>query len=293
MAWCPSCRQEYVDTIVKCADCGAPLVADLSALDRVRASAEADRVVRIVAPPATLAALEPWLAQAKVPSRLRDGAVGLEIPAAAADQVEAALSASAEIEREGDEIRIVGPRKDEEAALPADPAIVEKTLDQLAADPAGTVPKLAALFTAPSPRARKWALAQLFALQERRVVALADVVLWLVRQGYRKALFGLGNELADAPPAGLALRVAGELAQLEPPALLLALHLLASLRDRAVIAAVIPLLDHRDPDVRAEADEVLMSATGFDARFDAEAEPGERARAIHLWREWIGRNPPR
>jgi hypothetical protein len=290
MPWCPNCRQEYTDVVKTCAECGAALVADLAAADAARAAA-AERFVTVVAPAPMLAALGPWLAQAQVPARKLPDRDALSIPAAHAERVQAALEQQAEVEVEEDEIRVLGPRQDLEPQLPVDPEIVKKSTDELAAARGESIPKVLALFAAGTPRARKWALGQLQALEQRQVIALHEIVLWLAREGFRKPLFGLAADLAEIRPAGLAARLAAELAAATAPAALLLLHVLVQLRDRTVASRVLPLLSHDDPDVRAEADEVLMSATGFDARFEADAEPKEREQAIHLWREWIAKNP--
>ena len=292
MAWCPSCRQEYVDTIKRCADCGTELVASLAEV----AAAEAKRAaaappVTLTAPAEMLAGISRWLEQSRVPVERAEGRDELLIPGAVADQVEAALGGIADVEREGDRIRVLGPREDREPELPADPTIVNRSTEEIAADPSALVPKVLALFTSPSARARRWALDRLLELESRGVVTLADNLLWLVRQRFRTALFGAAKELADAPPAGLAVAIAAQLRTLDERTLPLALHLLTQIPDRALVETVLPFLQHDDPDVRAEADEVLMSAAGFDARFDAEAEPREREQAIQRWRDWIAKHP--
>jgi len=299
MPWCPVCRQEYVVTVARCADCDAELVADLSAAraaagaaveDGEGSAGVAEGVVRVLGPGAMVAALVPWLEQARVPVRRLADSDGVEIPAAFADRVAAALENSAEIERGAGEIRVIGPPRDREPELPDDPSILERSLDEIAADPAGMVPRVLALFATPAPRARRWARERLLELEARGTVTLADLALWLAREGYRSALRGFAGAFAEAPPPGLCSRVAAELPRLETGALHLALELLGRLPDRSVADRVLPLLRHADPDVRSEADDVLISLSGIDVRFDAEAEPGARERSIQLWREWIERD---
>jgi len=291
MPWCPKCRQEYLDTVKSCAECGATLVADLSVIHAAEArqqEAQRERVVRIVGPEPMLAGIAQWLERSELPfDRVEDG---LGVPAVFAERVAAILESSADLEREGDVIRVLGPATGREPQLPSDPEIVRRSLDELAVDPAGSVPKLLALFAGEAPRPKRWAAAQLLALERRNVVALGDVVVWLAREGYRKPLFGLVEEVADAPPPGLAARVAAELPRLDTHGLLLALHVLTRLPDRKVVKSVLPLLAHEDAEVRVEADEVLMSATGFDVQFDAEADARVRERAIRQWRAWIAEN---
>ena len=295
MPWCPKCRQEYTDAVKRCGDCGVDLVEDLASAG-VADDVSGPRSVRIVAASAMLAGLESWLGRLGIPfRRIPDGGPeadqgAIEIPEEFADRVEAAIAATAEVERDGDEIRVLGPRADQEPELPSDPAVVNLGADELAADPAGLVPKLLALFVTPAPRPRRRALDQLEELERRGVVKLSDLVLWLAREGYRRPLFGLAATLADEPRPGIAERVAAGLETLPPRGLALALHVLAQLGDVAVAKRVLPLLEHADADVRAEADEVLMSASGIDVQFDAEAEPAVRERAIQQWRDWIARN---
>jgi hypothetical protein len=287
MPWCPKCRNEYMETARRCADCEVDLVDDLAGHDRAAATAAAERRLRIEGPGGYLTSLEAWLTQANVASRRVEGAV--EIPFELADQIESALMKTVEYEREGSTIKVLGPRTDQEPAYEVDPALLRKSPQEIAGNLAEDLPKLAALLGAGTPRQKIWALQTLRAVAAAGALPVAEFVVRLVRSGMRRPLYALASLLAEAPEAGVASRVAQELAGLDKRGLELALHVLAQLRDRSVARAVLPLLDHDDPEVRAEADEVLMCAADRDLGFDAEADGPTRARIVKLWREWIER----
>jgi hypothetical protein len=287
MPWCPKCRNEYMESARRCADCQVDLVADLSAHDRTAAAAAAERRLRIEGPAGYLTTLETWLTRSNVPARRAEGAV--EVPLEFADQIESALMKTVEYEREGATIKVIGPRTDQEPAYEVDVAFLKLTPDEISRSLGESLPKLAAVLGAGTPRQKLWALQTLRALEAAGAVPVGEFVARLVKAGLRRPLYALAGLLAEAPQPGVAARVAQELAGLDKGGLELALHVLAQLKERSVARAVLPLLDHDDPDVRAEADEVLMCAAERDLGFDAEADAGTRARIVKLWREWIER----
>src|SRR5262245_50541341 len=202
MPWCPKCRQEYLATVTSCADCGTALVADLAAIDAAAVQGQ-ERMVRILAPEKMLPGILTWLERSQVPVVRLEDAEGIGIPVAFADRVATVLEGSADLERNGDEIRVLGPATGQEPQLPSDPEIVRRSLEELAADPGGNIPKVLALFATDAPRSRRWAAEKLRALEQTRVVALGDVAVWLAREGYRKPLFGMAEAFAESPPSGL------------------------------------------------------------------------------------------
>jgi hypothetical protein len=287
MSWCPKCRNEYMEEARRCADCEVDLVSDLSAHDRAVATAAAERCLRIEGPAETLTSLRAWLERARIP--VRGAGEGLEIPFALAEQVESALMRSLEYEREGETLTILGPVADREPEYEVDPALLRRSPEEVAATLAESLPKLAALLGAGTLRQKVWALQTLRALEGAGVVAVVEFVLQLVRSGFRRPLYALTSLLAESPHPGIATRVAKELPRFDRRGLELALHVLAQLKDRTVARAVLPYLDHEDPDVRAEADEVLMCVADRDLGFEAEADPAARASVVKLWREWVDR----
>lgn len=287
MPWCPKCRNEYMEEARRCADCEVDLVSDLSAHDRAVATAAAERCLRIEGPVETLTSLRAWLERARIP--VRAAGEGIEVPFALADQVESALMRTFEYEREGETLTILGPIADREPDYEVDPALLRRSPQEILANLAESLPKLAALFAAGTLRQRAWGLETLRALEGSGAVAVADFVLQLVRSGLRKPLYALASLLAESPQPGVATQLARELPRFDRRGLPLALHVLAQLKERTVARAVLPFLDHEDPDVRAEADDVLMCIADRDLGFDAEADAGARAQVVKLWREWIDR----
>jgi hypothetical protein len=291
MPWCPKCRNEYMESARRCADCDVDLVADLAAHDQTVVAAAAERRLRIEGPPGYLTSLEAWLTQSGVAVRRVEGAV--EIPFELADQIESALMKTVEYEREGATIKVIAPRTDQEPAYEVDAALLRLTPAEVAGNSNQNLnqnlPKLAALLGAGTPRQKSFALQTLRALETAGALPLSEFVARLVKGGLRKPLYALAAMLAEAPQPGVATRVAQDLARLDKAGLELALHVLAQLKDRTVARAVLPFLAHDDPDVRADADEVLMCTADRDLGFDAEADEATRARIVKLWREWIDR----
>ncbi len=287
MPWCPSCRQEYRATVTSCGDCGKPLVADLAAHDAAERAAQATKVLRVIAPGGTLAALLPWLEQRKIPFRRDEAAGALLVPEAAGEQIEAGLAQVAEYERVGDVLHVYGPRQDLEPKLEADASWLKKSLEELAQEPSATVTGLIGLLASPVQRYRVAAAERLAALEAQKTLERANVVIWAAQSRMRKALFGWSALLAADPPAGLAARLVTAAATAPSDVVTLLLHVVGELKDASVAAQLLPLLDHEDPMVRDDADEVLMSLAGIDIGFEADADPATRARTIQLWRDWI------
>lgn len=287
MPWCPKCRNEYMEGARRCADCEVDLVEDLAAHDRAAATAAAEEFLRIEGPAEYLESLKAWLERGRV--AVRSSGEALEVPLALAEQVESALLRTVEFEREGATLRLLGPRSDQEPEYAVDPELLRRSPAEVAGALEENLPKLAALLGAGTPRQKSFALQTLRALEAAGAIPVAEFALRLVRSGWKKPLFSLANLLVDAPQPGVAGRLASELARLDRRGLELALHVLALVKDKSVARAVLPLLDHDDPDVRAEADEVLMCIADRDLGFEAEADAATRARIVKLWREWIER----
>jgi hypothetical protein len=287
MPWCPKCRNEYMEGAQRCADCEVDLVDDLDAHERAAATAAAGQRLRIEGPAEYLTTLRTWLERGRV--EVVSSGEAIEVPLALAEQVEAALMKTVEFEREGSTLTLLGPRADQEPDYQVDPELLRRTPEEIARAPEANLPKLAALLGAGAPRQKSWALQTLRALEAAGAIPVADFALRLVRSGFKRPLFALAGLLVDSPQPGVAGRLAQELARLDRRGLELALHVLALLKERSVARAVLPLLDHDDPEVRAEADEVLMCIADRDLGFEAEADPAARARIVKLWREWIDR----
>jgi hypothetical protein len=287
MPWCPKCRNEYMESARRCADCEVDLVADLSAHDRAAATAAAERRLRIEGPAEQLAPLEAWLQRVQI--AVARAGEALEIPYEVADQVETALFRTFEYERDGATLTILGPRSDREPDYEVDAALLRRSPQEIAGSIEESLPRLAAVLGAGTLRQRHWALQTLRSLEESGKVALGDFALRLVKSGFRKPLYALASLLAESPQQGVAARLARELPRLDKRGLELALHVLAQVKERSVARAVLPLLDHEDPDVRADADEVLMCIADRDLGFEAEADAATRARIVKLWREWVER----
>jgi hypothetical protein len=290
MPWCPGCRQEYRAGIANCADCGVPLVADLAAHD-ASTRRSAAQALRIVAPAGTLEALKPGLAQKNIPFRHDSAAGALLVPIETAELLEGSLQQVAECERVGDTLHVYGPRTDRETELPQEPAWLERPLTELAASPESAIPGLFAWLAGPQARKAAAAAERLERLAADGAITIQGVMNWAAAENLRKPLFAWAERLAGSRPAGLCTAVA-DLAVAHATASRIAaasalLHVVAKLGDEAAALRVLPLLDHPDPVVRDDADEVLVSLTGRDVGFDAEAEPAARARAIALWREWF------
>lgn len=292
MAWCPKCRQEYRAGIAVCADCGDALVADLAAHQAAAKAVAAAKSLRIVAPGGTLDALAQGFAARKIPCRPDPQGGALLVPEAAAELIEAGLAQVAEYERVGDVFHVYGPRQDQEPELPRDPKWLELPLATLVADLPAALGGLVAWLAAPGRPAAK-AAARLDELTSAGKVDVADVMRWAAMERLHKPLNAWADQLALRPPAGLAVRLVQRAVAGEPGVARALLHVVAKLRDKAAAPLVLPLLDHDDPEVRGEADEVLLSISGIDVGFDADAEPEVRARSVALWREWIGKHGPR
>jgi hypothetical protein len=271
----------------RCADCAVDLVEDLAAFERRRAQEESERMLRVEGPAGWLAGLEASLSGARVPVRRVDGA--LEVPLALAEQIESALLPTVEFERDGATIRVIGPRGDVEPKYEVDPALFRADPDELLRDAPATLARVTAALAAGTPKQKGAALQALRTLAAAGTIAIADFVVALARANRRTPLYAVARLLADPPEPEVAARLARELPSLPRVALESALHALALLGDRSVARAVVHLLDHEDADVRAEADEVLMSLTGIDVQFDAEADARTRGPGIRLWRERIDR----
>jgi len=287
MPWCPKCRNEYMGSTRRCADCAVDLVEDLAEFDRRRAQEESERVLRIEGPDGYLSALETSLANAGAPVRRGDGA--LEVPLGLADQIESALMPTVEFEREGATIRVVGPRGDVEPKYEVDPGFFRSDPEELLRDASATLDRITAALAAGTPKQKAFALQTLRALDAAGKIPIAEFVVALARGNRRRPLYAVARLLAAPVEPGVAARVAQELPRLPRSAVEAALHALSLLGDRSVAHAVTDLLDHEDADVRAEADELLMSLTGLDVQFDAEADARTRAPGIRLWRERIAR----
>jgi len=285
MPWCPKCRNEYVETATRCPDCQVGLVDDLAAHDHAEAQAQSQRRLRIEGPAEALESLAASLTRAQVEVVRSEG--GLDVPLALAEQIESALIPSMEFDREGAILRILGPRADREPTYELDPTLFKVPMAELVLEPERTLPRLVAALAVGTPRQRGFALSVLREFESTGRLTVADFVLRLAQQGWRTPLFALVNVLSDSPHPAVATRLAQELSRISGPALVLALHVLAQLADPSVARSVLPLLDHDHPDVRAEADEVLMSVAGRDMGFDAEAEPPIRAAVVQRWREWV------
>lgn len=288
MPWCGPCRSEYREGMTRCADCGAELVNDLAQWDAAQRAAAAARVLRIVAPGGTIAALAAWLEPRRIPSR-READGSLLVPLGAAEAIEAQLMQVAEFERVGDVLHVYGARQDLEPELRPDPAWLARSPDELAADLPAALDGLVALFASPSPRHHAQATQRLAALEAAGRVDCANLFVAAARQHVRRPLYAWAAQLAAAPPAGFAGRLVAAAAQAPTAVAIVLLHAAAQLRDPAVAPLALPLLEHADGEVREEADELLVSLAGFDVGFDADAEPADRARAIALWREWIAK----
>jgi predicted amidophosphoribosyltransferase len=50
MPWCPKCRNEYMTSAKRCADCAVDLVPDLAAFEQRRAQEESERMLRVEGP---------------------------------------------------------------------------------------------------------------------------------------------------------------------------------------------------------------------------------------------------
>lgn len=287
MPFCPDCRNEYMDGVRRCADCAVDLIDDLAAHDAARRNAAAAKVARIEGPGGYLASFVAMCTQAGVPARRVEGAV--EVPYALLEQIETALLSTVEYERDDAIVRVLGPRADVEPKYEIDPTVFQRDLATLRGDLQTTMPALANVLGAGTPRQKAWALQVLRALEAAGATRVGDALAWLCKEGFKKPLFALVAELAATPVPGVLQRVVQELPRLSKVALELAFHALAQLPDRAVAPAVLPFLEHDDPDVRAEADEVLMSISGRDLGFDAEAAAPARAAIVKQWREWVAR----
>ncbi|MBM4016236.1 MAG: hypothetical protein FJ293_14900 [Planctomycetes bacterium] len=294
MPWCPGCRQEYRAGMAKCADCNVALVADLAAHDGAQRQAAAARLLRVIAPAGTTEALKAGLAQKRIPFQHDPGTGSLLVPLEVADLLEGSLAQVAECERVGDTLHVYGARTDREAELAQEPAWLERPLAELAREPAAAVPGLFAWLSCPQAKKAGAAAERLDQLAAQGVFRVVDVIGWAAAENLRKPLFAWAQRLAAARPAALAEAVADLAVARAGAGALVAvanlLHVVAKLADPAAAARVLPLLDHADPMVRDDADEVLVSLTGRDFGFDAEAEPAVRARAVALWREWFARN---
>ncbi|MSR47692.1 MAG: hypothetical protein EXS13_11620 [Planctomycetes bacterium] len=289
MPWCPSCRQEYRAGIAACADCGTTLVDDLGAHETEQRAAAAAQVLRIVAPAGTLAGLQAGLKEKKVPFRHDAAGGALLVPMAAAEQIEASLSQVAEYERVGDVLHVYGARQDREADLPQDPAWLTRSHDELVKEVGAAVPGLFAWLSSPIAKKANAAAARLAGLAAAGAFKVEAVMAWAAKENLRKPLFAWAELLAAEPPNGLAASLARLASTSESRVAGALLHVIAKLRDVTAVAAVLPLLDHADVDLRDDADEVLVSLAGIDVGFDAEALPAVRAAKIRLWREWIER----
>jgi hypothetical protein len=211
------------------------------------------------------------------------------VPLALAEQIESALLPTVEFERDGATIRVIGPRGDVEPKYEVDPALFRADADELLRDAPATLARVTAALAAGTPKQKAAALQALRTLAAAGTIPIADFVVALARANRRTPLYAVARLLADPPEPEVAARLARELPNLPRVALESALHALALLGDRSVARAVVHLLDHEDADVRAEADEVLMSLTGIDVQFDAEADARTRGPGIRLWRERIDR----
>lgn len=271
----------------RCADCAVDLVDDLAAFEQRRAQEESERMLRVEGPAGWLAGLEASLAGARVPVRRVGGA--LEVPLALAEQIESVLLPTVEFERDGATIRVIGARGDVEPKYEVDPALFREGPDELLRDPPATLTRVAAALAAGTPKQKAAALQALRTVAGAGAISIADFVVALARANRRTPLYAVARLLSDPPEPDVAARLGRELPSLPRVALESALHALALLGDRSVARAVVHLLDHEDADVRAEADEVLMSLTGFDVQFDAEADARTRGPGIRLWRERIDR----
>ena len=289
MPWCPKCRNEYLASARRCADCAVDLVDDLADFDRRRAQEESERMLRVEGPDGWLAGLEASLASARVPVRRSSGA--LEVPLGLAEQIESALLPSVEFERDGATIRVVGPRGDAEPKYAVDPAFFRADADALLRDAPATLERITAALAAGTPKQKAFALGTLRALAAAGTIPVAEYVVALARANRKTPLFAVARLLAEPREPGVAQRLAQELRNVARSGVEAALHALALLGDGSVAPAVAELLAHEDADVRAEADEVLMSLTGHDVGFDAEADERTRAAGIRLWRERIARGP--
>jgi len=287
MPWCPKCRNEYMASAKRCADCAVELVEDLMAFEQRRAQEESERMLRVEGLAGWLAGLEASLSGARVPVRRVDGA--LEVPLALAEQIESALLPTVEFERDGATIRVIGPRGDVEPKYEVDPTLFGADPDELQRDPKATLARVTDALAAGTPRQKAFALQVLRTLAAAGTIPIAEFVVALARANRRTPLYAVARLLADPPEPDVAARLARELPNLPRVALESALHALALLGDRSVAPSIVHLLDHEDVDVRGEADEVLMSLTGFDVQFDAEADARTRGPWIRLWRERIDR----
>jgi hypothetical protein len=287
MPWCPKCRNEYMTSATRCADCAVDLVDDLAEHDARVAQAESARALRIEGPGGDLAVLEASLAKGGVPLRRVEGA--LEVPLALAEQIESFLLPTVEFEREGATIRMLGPREDVEPKYQVDPAFLLSDPDELLNDAPATLERVTAVLAAGTPKQKAFALRVLRALDASGKIPLAEFVVVLARHNRRTPLYAVARLFADPLEPGIAARLATELPRLSRTAVEAALHALSLLGDRSIARAVVDLLEHDDADVRAEADEVLMSLTGIDVQFDAEADARTRGATIRLWRERIDR----
>ncbi len=289
MPWCPKCRNEFMASTRRCADCAVDLVDDLADLDRRRAREEGERTLRIEGPDAILALLEAQIAGGGVPVRRDDRA--LEVPLGLAEQIESALLPNFEFERDGAALRLLGPRCDAEPRYEVDPEFLRSDSEALLRDPPASLERATAVLATGTPKQKAVALRALRAFAAAGALPIAEYVVTLARVGRKTPLFAVARLLAEPREPGGAARLAQELPKLPRTAVEAALHALALLGDPAGARGIVELLDHEDADVRAEADEVLMSLTGLDVGFDAEADAGTRAPAIRLWRERIGREP--
>jgi hypothetical protein len=265
----------------RCADCAVDLVEDLAAFEQRRAQEESERMLRVEGPAGWLAGLEASLSGARVPVRRVDGA--LEVPLA--EQTSRPCSRRSSSSATARRSAWIGPRGDVE------PGTRSTRPFRPTSTPPARRPAAARASPPPSPpaRRRRPPRSRCRAPRAAGTIPIADFVVALARANRRTPLYAVARLLADPPEPEVAARLARELPTLPRVALESALHALALLGDRSVARAVVHLLDHEDADVRAEADEVLMSLTGIDVQFDAEADARTRGATIRLWRERIDR----